>query len=110
MTRTLLAPLAAGLVFLALSSTAHGWGAFHAGFNHYGPVTGFDHVGVTGFDRGLYGGLGGGYHYSGYHYGGFGGYGATVGGGYRYGGYGAGYHYGGLDGYRYGAYGYRRVW
>jgi hypothetical protein len=65
------------LVTLAFSSRVHGWGCYHVGYNHYGPVTGFQHYGATGYHYGGYGGYGG-YHYGGYHYG-------AYGGGYHYG-------------------------
>jgi hypothetical protein len=90
----LLAPMLLGL---ALSSKAHGWGAYHVGYTHYSPYTGLHHYGYTEAYRGGYGGYG-------YHYGG------SYGGAYRYGGYHyGGYPYGGMYG---GAarYGYYRRW
>ena len=68
--RTLFLVVAGLLMTLATSSKAHAWGAFHAGYTHYGPVTGFNHVGYTavgGYRGGAYGA--GAYHY-GYGYGG----------------------------------------
>ncbi len=84
--KTLFLAVAALLVALTTSSDAQAWGCahagyhyspygggYHAGYTHYGPVTGFQH-----------GSIGGGYHpgYGGYHYGAH--YGS-------YGGYRAGY-------------------
>jgi hypothetical protein len=71
-------------------SDTHAWGVYHAGYTHYGPITGFHHYGYTTAYRGypLYGGYRyggyryGGYHYGGYHYGAYG-YGAYRGGYYR---------------------------
>jgi len=64
---------------LVMAPKAESWGAYHVGYTHYGPYTGFDHYGSTGFRAGSSGGYGG-FHYGGYHYGGYGGY--------------RGYHYG----------------
>jgi uncharacterized membrane protein len=73
--KTLFLALAAILATLATSSEAQAWGAYHVGYTHYGPVTGFSHAGSTGFSSPY----GGAYHSSAYHYG-----------GYRSGGYSAG--------------------
>ena len=64
--------IAATGAMLLTSARAQAWGAFHAGYTHFGPG-GFYHVGRTAV--GGYGGFGG-YHYGygGYRYGGFGGY------------------------------------
>jgi len=75
--QTFFLAVAALLVALATSSDAQAWGAYHVGYTHYGPVTGFSHYGATGVG-GLYGGA---YHSSAYHYGGYG-----------HGGYSAGYY------------------
>jgi hypothetical protein len=77
--KTLFLVFAAILVALATSSEARAWGAYHAGYTHYGPVTGFSHAGATR----AYGPYGGAYHSSAYHYGGYAG---------GYGGYRAGYY------------------
>ena len=80
--KTLFLAGAALLVTLAMSTKAHAWGVYHAGYTHIGPAGAY-HVGGTR----AYGGYGGAY------------------GGYHYGGYGYGYHpYGG------GGYGYYRRW
>src|SRR5262249_9928567 len=105
--KTLIPALAAALVVLMLSSKAHAWGAYHAGYTHVGP-NGVQHWGHTAV-AGPYGAYSGGRAV------GYGGYGARYGyGGYHYGGgaYG-GYHYGGFGGVGYGgAYraGYYRRW
>jgi hypothetical protein len=112
--KTVFVAAAALLLTLATSSEVQAWGCchygyhyggygggYHAGYTHYGPVTGFQHVGTTGGY-----GYGGAYHYgSAYHAGGYGGYGGYHYGGYHYG----GYPYGGYGaaGYRYG---YNRAW
>jgi len=85
--KSIFAACAALLLTLAVSSKAHAWGCYHAGFTHVGPA-GVYHVGGT-------------RAYGGYGYGGYG--------GYHYGGYGYGYnpYYGGV---RTGAYGYYRRW
>jgi hypothetical protein len=75
-------------------SRAHAWGAYHVGFTHYNPYTGFHHYGYTRLYGGGLGGDGYGGLY-GYHYGGLGLYGDDLYGGYHYGDYGlGGYHYG----------------
>lgn len=84
--KTLVVFGAAWVMLLAMSSDAQAWGVYHAGFTHYGPVTGLHHYGYT---RAYGGGFGvpyGAYHYGGYHYGGYR-YGA-----YGYGGYRGGYY------------------
>jgi hypothetical protein len=81
--KTLILTMAPVLLALALAPAAHSWGGYHVGYTHYGPYTGFQHVGYTGY-RSPYGG---------YRYGGYGGYGGYHY-GYRYGGYGGGYRYG----------------
>ncbi len=68
--KTLFLAFAAILAVLATSSDAQAWGAYHVGYTHYGPVTGFQHYGATGVRAGGYGG---------YHYGGYGGGGARYG-------------------------------
>jgi hypothetical protein len=76
---------AAMAVTLSFSTEAQAWGFYHAGYTHYGPVTGLHHYGYTTAYRGVgyprYGAHYGGYHYGGYRYG-----------GYRYGGYRGGYY------------------
>src|SRR5262249_48822741 len=44
--KTVVVALAAVLVALAVSSKAHAWGAYHAGYTHFGP-NGLYHVGGT---------------------------------------------------------------
>lgn len=66
--RTLLLALTALLVTMATASEARAWGAYHVGYNHYGPMTGFTHYGATGVG----GAYGGAYHSSAYHYGAYG--------------------------------------
>ncbi|HKB42215.1 MAG TPA: hypothetical protein VKD72_37660 [Gemmataceae bacterium] len=110
--------LLASLATLLTSARAQAWGAFHAGYTHFGPG-GFYHVGRTAV--GGYGGWGGigGYHYGygGYHYGGFGGYhygyGVPFGGAYEVGGYHySPAYYGDYGGAHVGVYaeGYRGGW
>ena len=41
--------LATIVVALALSPKAPAWGGFHAGFTHYGPITGFHQYGPDQF-------------------------------------------------------------
>ncbi|HEY1861906.1 MAG TPA: hypothetical protein VGG61_16210 [Gemmataceae bacterium] len=69
--KTIFLGFAALLVTLAMSSRAHAWGVYHAGWTHVGPA-GVYHVGGT-RAYGGYGGVGyGGYHYGYYHpYGGY---------------------------------------
>jgi hypothetical protein len=110
------------LLVLGTSTSVQAWGAYHAGYTHFGP-SGVYHYGRTSA-YGPYGGYSGA-HVSHYGYGGYGGYGAYHGeGGYPYhsvGGYGSygGYHYnaGYESAYRYGGYygsgyrgGYYRRW
>jgi len=79
--KTVFLACAALLLVLATSSRAQAWGCYHyryggyggyggyhAGYTHYGPVTGFHHY-STGGGYGAYGG----YHY-GTHYGAYRGY------------------------------------
>ncbi len=66
------------LAVLAIPGDAQAWGVYHAGYTHYGPVTGFHHYGYTTAHRGYGGGYRyggnryGAYHYGGYHYGSYG--------------------------------------
>ena len=76
--RTVFLVIAAVAVTLATSSKAEAWGAFHLGYSHYGPVTGFSHYGATRVG----GAYGGAYGASAYHYGGYGRGGAYAAGGY----------------------------
>jgi hypothetical protein len=90
--KALILASAALLVTLLATAKAQAWGAYHVGYTHYGPYTGFQHYGATGY-RGPYGA-----GYGGVRYGGYGAYGGYRYGGYRYGGY------GGYGGYRAGYY------
>jgi len=57
--KSLFLSLAALVLTLVTSTKAHAWGAYHVGYTHYGPITGFQHYGATAY-RGPYGG---GYRY-----------------------------------------------
>ena len=69
--KTVILGATAMVVTLLTSGTAHGWGAFHAGFTHIGPAGAF-HYGTTSVG-GPYGA------YSGAHYGAVGAGGGSVG-------------------------------
>jgi hypothetical protein len=114
LSKTVFLGLTAMLLALTCAREAQAWGAYHAGYTHFG-AGGVYHYGTTavagpygaygGYRAGGVGAYGGGYHY---------GYGGAAYGGYNsyypntYGGYAAGgYHYGYGGAYGAGVY---RAW